>query len=211
MSFRSQLCLFCLTLCLGTAQAQPDLPLVPPPPPSDPAFPGAFPGRTSSGLTLIKVNKVDVGKLTFTSEQLIYKKVPETRQREVQVGNRIVKQTYTVYKTVPVRTNRIISLKGIKVHDAAGFELKTEEVKKRLKPGITVTWSTNAKKTAAQYVKELKRDTLILVGASRPPTIPLPPKEGIFPRKDRLPPLKARPRIIRDILPRKERGIPKDR
>ncbi len=117
---------------------------------------------------LATVLRVDLGAERISNQETISKTVSERRTRpKVKPGKKAVKRSYTVQRQITEKVERTYNLKGMKIFDAAGFELKRHELEGRLKPGITIIWSHDAKKTSLEQSRLLNRGDLIVVDLKR--------------------------------------------
>lgn len=138
--------LLALTIAVSTLGAEPKKPPVP-----------------VRSFALATVVSIDQKKQIMTAKVPVALMVPTTVTEQVEINGRIVTQARTVYKTVLRQEMRAYSVQKARFYDAAANKLTAKEVEKRFKKGVTITISKNPVETAKRHVRELKKDTLILV------------------------------------------------
>jgi hypothetical protein len=106
------------------------------------------------------VNKdKNIVKVQFASNEL----VPEFAEAAVERGGQKVKERVLVHRSQLRLVEAELALKSLRVLDAAGKEVRGEELLKRLTPGTMVLRQTDALPVDPAYRKLLSRDALILM------------------------------------------------
>ncbi len=127
---------------------------------------------------LATVLKVDLDQGTLTTKEIITQTISVPRTSAYPTKRGLVRGATTQSHQSSKAVERTYKLKGMKIYDAAGFELKPNELKGRLKAGITIAWSKDAKKTSLEHSRHLERGSLIIVDPARKITsAPTAPKQ----------------------------------
>jgi hypothetical protein len=117
----------------------------------------------------------DKGVVTFLRVEAV--KVPVQVTEVVNVGGQQVTVTKLVYQEQQRTSYVTQSLKNMRIGTASGQPLKLDEAVKRLKPGLVVLVSSDAKAVSPAFLSIVQPDTLVLippVPESLPPPAPVP-------------------------------------